>query len=338
MTGNHVSLFTGLGMLDHAASTAGWRTVATAEIDPFCRRVLERRFPGARHFNDVHDVRATAAAKHALGYTPQQRKASGRPPLLISGGFPCQDLSPAGLNAGLTGPHSGLWTEFHRIIEEFQPDNVLIENVAVLTSRGLSVVLWDLDRLGYNAAWECIPAGAIGAPHVRDRIWIVARKQPDAAPDFGSALDTWRGTVRGHPARMPRLARAGTVQDGQLFENVSLYKRGRGIYPTPTTRDGTEGPGRSPHRTGGPNLRTVINELDGDYKLNPVWVEWLMGMPANWSNPDSLALSPHQGWAPEFEPTLRVHAQAPYRRPRLVALGNSLVPQAAALALAAFDR
>lgn len=98
---------------------------------------------------------------------------------VICGGFPCQDISLAGYGAGLAGKRSGLWFQFHRLIRELRPKCALIENVALLRSRGLEEVLRSLNEIGYDAEWHCIPATAIGAPHQRDRIWIIAYANND---------------------------------------------------------------------------------------------------------------------------------------------------------------
>ena len=93
---------------------------------------------------------------------------------VICGGFPCQDISLAGKGAGLAGKRSGLWSEFKRLIEEIKPKYAIIENVSALRSRGLDQVLREISEIGYDAEWHCITASSIGAPHRRDRIWIVA--------------------------------------------------------------------------------------------------------------------------------------------------------------------
>ena len=93
---------------------------------------------------------------------------------IICGGFPCQDISVAGKGAGIEGSRSGLWSEYARIISEVRPRYVIVENVAALLGRGLERVLGDLAALGFDAEWHCIPASAVGAPHRRDRVWIVA--------------------------------------------------------------------------------------------------------------------------------------------------------------------
>lgn len=88
--------------------------------------------------------------------------------------MPCQDISYAGKGAGITGERSGLWYEYARLIGELRPRYVLVENVAALLGRGLSDVLGSLASLGYDAEWHCIPASAVGAPHIRDRVWVLA--------------------------------------------------------------------------------------------------------------------------------------------------------------------
>ena len=138
------------------------RCLWQVEIDPYCCRVLARHWPDVPKYEDVRDVGA-----HNL-----------EPVDLIAGGFPCQDISYAGKGAGLTGERSGLWFEFARIIRELGPRYVLVENVPALRSRGLGAVLGTLAACGYDAEWDCIPASALGAPHQRDRIWIIA--YPDA--------------------------------------------------------------------------------------------------------------------------------------------------------------
>jgi DNA (cytosine-5)-methyltransferase 1 len=141
---------------------AGMRTVAFCEIDPYCQRVLAKHWPSVPCYPDVREL------------TGDHLRSDGIAVDLIAGGFPCQDLSVAGKGAGLDGERSGLWSEYARIIGEVRPRYVIVENVAALLGRGLSRVLGDLAALGFDAEWHCIPASAVGAPHRRDRVWIVA--------------------------------------------------------------------------------------------------------------------------------------------------------------------
>lgn len=155
----HVSLFAGVDAIGIAAEQHGYTTVAAVDNDPFCQSVLRVRRPNATIYSDVRDV-----GVRELGTDID----------LMSGGSPCQDLSTAGKGAGLRGDRSGLIFEFLRIISECRPRAVLIENVAVLRSRGLDVVLDGLASIGYGAWWDVVPALAVGAPHLRERIWITA--------------------------------------------------------------------------------------------------------------------------------------------------------------------
>jgi DNA (cytosine-5)-methyltransferase 1 len=157
-----LDLFSGIGGFSLGLERAGMTTVAFCEIDPFCRRVLAKHWPGMPIYDDVRDV--TAARLGADGIAVD----------VICGGFPCQDISIAGKGAGLAGERSGLWREYARIVGELRPRYVIVENVAALLHRGLGDVLGDLAEIGYDAEWHCIPASAVGAPHQRDRIWVTA--------------------------------------------------------------------------------------------------------------------------------------------------------------------
>ncbi|MDB5612097.1 MAG: (cytosine-5-)-methyltransferase [Bradyrhizobium sp.] len=141
------------------------RTVAFCEIEPFCRHVLAKHWPTVPCYEDVRTL------------TGGRLRADGIVPDVICGGFPCQDISFAGKGAGIDGARSGLWGEYARIIGEVRPLFVIVENVAALLGRGLDRVLGDLAALRYDAEWHCIPASAVGAPHRRDRLWIVAHPQ-----------------------------------------------------------------------------------------------------------------------------------------------------------------
>lgn len=156
-----LDLFSGIGGFTLGLERAGMKTIAFCEKEEFCRKVLEKNWPGVK----IHDDICELDGKKYRGAID-----------LICGGFPCQDISVArGKNAkGLDGEKSGLWFEYKRIIGQSRPRFVIVENTSALLSRGLSAVLSDLAALGYDAQWHCIPASAIGAPHQRDRIWIVA--------------------------------------------------------------------------------------------------------------------------------------------------------------------
>jgi DNA (cytosine-5)-methyltransferase 1 len=157
-----LDLFSGIGGFSLGLERAGgFETSAFCEINKNAQKVLKKHWPNVPIFEDV-----TTLKGEQLGTID-----------VICGGFPCQDISLAGKGAGLEGARSGLWFEFHRLIKEIKPSWVIAENVAALRSRGLDQVLRSLAEIGYDAEWHCIPASAVGAPHQRDRVWIVAYPQ-----------------------------------------------------------------------------------------------------------------------------------------------------------------
>ena len=158
-----LDLFSGIGGFSLGLEkTGGFETAAFCEIEPYPRAVLKRHWPEVPCYEDVRTL--TAARLGADGIAVD----------VICGGFPCQDISTAGKGAGLAGERSGLWSEIARLVGELRPQYVIVENVSALLGRGLSRVLGDLSEIGYDAEWHCIPASYVGAPHRRDRIWIVA--------------------------------------------------------------------------------------------------------------------------------------------------------------------
>jgi DNA (cytosine-5)-methyltransferase 1 len=153
------SLFAGIGGFDIALRNEGFRHRWAVEADEYCRRVLQHRFYPLTVYNDVRNVDWKSVA----------------PVDLLCGGFPCQDISIASsTRAGIDGARSGLWRNFRDAIEEVKPKYVIIENSDQLVRRGLATVLSDLAALGYDAEWDRIPAAAVGAPHLRWRLFVVA--------------------------------------------------------------------------------------------------------------------------------------------------------------------
>ena len=158
-----LDLFSGIGGFSYGLEkTGGFETAAFCEIDPYARAVLNKHWPDVPCYEDVRTL------------TSEQLAADGVDVDVITGGFPCQDISTSGKGAGIAGERSGLWSEIARLTGELRPSYVIVENVSVLRGRGLSTVLGDLSEIGYDAEWHCIPASYVGAPHRRDRIWIIA--------------------------------------------------------------------------------------------------------------------------------------------------------------------
>ena len=164
---NELALFAGAGGGILGGQLLGWRTVCAVEWEQYpasvlCARQNEGLLP---HFPIWDDVQ-TFDGKPWRGIVD-----------VISGGFPCQDISCAGKGAGIEGERSGMWTEFARIISEVRPKYVFVENSPMLTIRGLGTVLGDLASMGFDAEWGVLSAANVGANHQRDRIWIVAEQR-----------------------------------------------------------------------------------------------------------------------------------------------------------------
>ena len=150
------SLFSGIGGFDLAAERVGWEIKWQVEIDDYCTRVLEKHWPNVRRYRDVREHNK---------YEPVD---------VLCGGFPCQDISHAGRRAGIDGERSGLWSEFARMVREIRPRVVVVENSAALLSRGMGRILGDMADVGFDAEWSVLSACAMGAPHTRERVFIVA--------------------------------------------------------------------------------------------------------------------------------------------------------------------
>jgi DNA (cytosine-5)-methyltransferase 1 len=152
------SLFTGIGGFDLGLTQAGHEVIWQVEIDEWCRKVLAKHWPDATRFADIRDCGA-----HNLEHVD-----------IICGGFPCTDISMAGKQEGIDGEQSGLWREMLRITGEIRPQYIIMENVPGLLVRGFDRILGALAEIGYDAEWDIISAADVGAPHKRERLWVVA--------------------------------------------------------------------------------------------------------------------------------------------------------------------
>jgi DNA (cytosine-5)-methyltransferase 1 len=192
---NCLDLFSGIGGFALGAYWAGWRFERHyfSEIDPWCVKLYSRRFPDAVPLGDIREIDGRALIQNtsrmecktraeikgevrtvATDKREHDHSHGSSEAWVLTGGFPCQDISVAGKGAGISGERSGLWFEYARLICEIRPRYAIMENVGALTRRGLDRVLGSLAEIGYDAEWSDIRASDLGAPHRRERIWIVA--------------------------------------------------------------------------------------------------------------------------------------------------------------------
>lgn len=161
---HHIDLFSGIGGFALGSKLAGWSFDHSyySNIDKYSNDVYAKNFPSSIALGDIRNIDGNALRERHPG------------PWVLTGGFPCQDISDAGNKRGIAGARSGLWYEMHRVIGELRPRLIVAENVSALAYRGLDRVLWSLAEIGYDAEWQVLPARAIGSPHLRSRLWIVA--------------------------------------------------------------------------------------------------------------------------------------------------------------------
>lgn len=220
-----LDLFSGIGGFSLGLErTGGFETVAFCEIEEFPRKVLNKHWPDVPIYNDVRTLEYDGAID------------------VICGGFPCQDLSKAGNQKGLGGSRSGLWTEITRLIGDLRPKFAILENVsAVLTGpseqpgQWYGSILKDLAELGYDAEWENIPAGALGAPHERQRWWSIAYPHEMGAEiryfeiaRRSLSRDRLESLARTWRASEPTFIRMG---DGLPFEVDRIGALGNSVVP-----------------------------------------------------------------------------------------------------------
>ena len=258
-----LDLFSGIGGFSLGLERSGaFETVAFCEIEPFPRKVLAKHWPKVPCYDDIRTLTAARLAADGIAVDA------------ICGGFPCQDISTAGQGRGLDGERSGLWFEYARLVGELRPKYVIVENVAALLGRGLEQVLGSLAKIGYDAEWHCISAAAIGAPHRRDRVWIIANTNDNGWNGTENAESYFEGNVGSQARPLEPLKSARSSDMGKTYADVKER-----LLPTPCARDWKDN-GTSPAelRRNSATLATIAGG-----QLNPMWVEWLMGYPTGWT-------------------------------------------------------
>jgi len=286
---NELALFAGAGGGILSGKLLGWRTVCAVECDAYAAFVLAQRQ------ND--------GCLNAFPIWSDVRSFDGRPWRgivdVVSGGFPCQDISAAGKGAGITGERSGLWTEMARIIGEVRPRYAFVENSPMLISRGLTRVLGDLAEMGYDARWGIIGAHHVGAPHKRDRIWIVANSD-----NTGQSPNQGQGQARDNSGRCC----ADVADTDSCLCNGGANKQGRKSQKRTTV---------SGCGDGFPN--TEESRLEGEITAGQLWKH------------NRLSAERCTWWTTEPD-VGRVAHRVAARVDRLKCIGNGQVPAVAALA------
>lgn len=293
------SMCSGYGGLDAAVQAViPADLVFVADPDPGAAKILTHHHPDVPNLGDITTVDWSAVA----------------PVDVLTAGFPCQDISNAGKRAGIEGTRSGIWTHVVEAVRVVRPRLVFLENVSALTSRGLDRVAADLAEVGFVGSWRCVRASDVGAPHRRERIFILAWPA-DADPAHlghqrtGGARDRRPGSAHsGHP-----VAHAEGVGHG--------HARQEGIGGVPAAAVGGDPLDWGPYEpaitrwervTGRPAPVPTEPGRTGQPRLSPAFVEWLMGLP------EGHVIGPEIGLT---------------RNQQLRALGNGVVPQQGAMAL-----
>jgi DNA (cytosine-5)-methyltransferase 1 len=209
-----LDLFAGIGGFTIGLERAGFETAAFCEIDPYAQKVLRKNWPGIPIYDDVRTITAERLASDGIGVD------------VITGGFPCQDISVAGNQAGIQdGTRSGLWSECARLLGELRPRYAIFENVTNLLNgeRGawFKRVLWDISEVGYDAEWHCIPASELGAHHHRDRVWIIAYPSGVGYGQCIEEADRASWTSKGGIARSGVLADTDSARQQQSNEALA---------------------------------------------------------------------------------------------------------------------
>lgn len=204
-----LDLFSGIGGFSLGLErTGGFETVAFCEIEEFPRKVLKKHWPEVPVYGDI-----------------TKAEFSG-PVDLVAGGFPCQDASLAGKGAGISGERTGLFWHILRSVRMVGRPKLLLENVAALLNRGAGEVFGALAQIGYDTEWNCFPASAVGAPHARDRLWIVAN--PSEKGQQRPIID-WDSISGGSCQEVAKFSNASATCGDEWARGFSTVSMGDGL-------------------------------------------------------------------------------------------------------------
>jgi len=326
------SLFSGIGGLDLGLEWLGFEVRWQVEIDPFCQKVLAHHWPDVRRFDDVKTI------------DPTDLEAVD----VLVGGYPCQPFSYSGNRQGENDPRH-LWPDVVRILRAIRPRYALFENVPGHLSLGFDRVLCDLHESGFDAEWDHIPAAAVGAPHRRDRLFIIATRHGDVANAEGE-----RGPFRHQGTERARgtgtFGGGPDVADADGLGGDQAARISDGERPRLSNIDGRSGSSSGPQRedvadADGAGLEgrigKIVPECPREQSARPgdpcsrsthgegAWLpEPCLGVLAN-GIPGALAALERGGDGFGDRPIPRVVRGCPERVAKLRALGNAVVPQVA---------
>ena len=310
---NHLGLFEGIGGFSLAARWMDWETKGWVEINPFCQKVLKHHFPEAQGFSDIKKF-SYAVYKSIL----RNRGIKDRSIDIITGGFPCQPYSSAGLRKGTDDPRH-LWPYMLETIRQFKPTWVVGENVRGITNWNGGLVFeqvqTELEAIGYEVQAFVLPACSVGAPHRRDRVWFVAycpdtraesvrRKRKNSVVNLGllptPCLHNENGRSEGWspsllqavtaliPTPTARDYRSGFDPNGQAFKDRLNHPRGVNLAEYMQRVEN----GFLPTPTASKGFKATANQnqdnlqkrfqTGGNSQLNPRFVGEMMGFPPDW--------------------------------------------------------
>jgi len=293
---NELALFAGAGGGILGGKLLGWRTVCAVEWEPYpasvlCARQNDGLLPPFPIWDDVQ----TFDGKPWRGIVD-----------VISGGFPCQDISAAGKGAGIDGERSGMWGHMARVVGEVRPRFVFVENSPMLVTRGLERVLGDLTALGYDAKWTVMGAADVGANHQRDRIWIFAKRRGQLSYTQHDRFGRWEQQQKSIKKETTDLANS----------NSTHGKRNKCAKRT-----------QQKHADINSTSELAYTQDKGD-----VWRQWVMGFAQQEHNCRGGQINGRGEWW-QAEPNVgRVADGVAARVDRLKAIGNGQVPLCAATA------
>ena len=332
---NELALFAGGGGGILESYLLGWKVLAAVEIERYPRDVLLQRqkdgiLPSFPIWDDIRTFD---------GY-PWRGRID-----IVTGGFPCQDISVAGKGKGITGSRSGLWKEMARVVYEVQPRFVYVENVPAITSRGLGVVLGDLAQMGYDARWCVLGADDAGAPHIRKRFWLLAYPNGEAGKKQEKTGRTARDRAGNEGENVSntygqRLQRENeSSKQDEKWKTEAAFRweiTGCGLQwwnIDPADLPDTNCSGFQKKRTKQQATGITGNDLQRDlsHSAGKGFQDWTEEKVTEETEEPERLLRHKENWPVESR-VGRVANRIPHRVDRLKAIGNAQVPAVAAIA------